>query len=378
MTGPRIGSLFSGYGGLDMGVQAAIGGEVAWHVEYEAAPSKILAYHWPDVPNYGDITQVDWSAVEPVDVLTGGFPCQDLSLAGRRAGMRTGTRSGLWADYLKAIDVLRPQLVVIENVRGLLSGCAESDLESCPGCVGESDEHRPVLRALGRVIGDLAGLGYDAIRGGLRAADAGAPHGRYRVFVIAYPQGQPWGVDHGDDVSTGSHEIRRADSGDRAAADAEDFGYEWPGSSRDGRDGSANDGGAVADTRGARFGEHPGEPSAQEARTQGGHVAASDGERRALAEWGPFAPALERWGRIIGRPVPGPRDERGQLAVLAEEFMMGLPLGHVSSPEIGITDNEARRALGNGVVPQQATLATRTLLDLRSHSNQTTEGEHNG
>lgn len=377
MTGPRIGSLFSGYGGLDLGVQAAIGGEVAWHVEYEPAPSKILAYHWPDVPNYGDITQVDWNAVEPVDVLTGGFPCQDLSLAGRRAGMRAGTRSGLWADYLKAIDVLRPQLVVIENVRGLLSGCAESDLEPCPGCVGESDEHRPVLRALGRVIGDLAGLGYDAIRGGLRAADAGAPHGRYRVFVIAYPQGQPWGVDYGDDVSAGSDQIEHESSRDRPTANTEDFGYEWPRSSRDRRNGSADHRGAAAHARGARLGEHPGEPSSEEAWTKGGDLAASDGERRALAEWGPFAPALERWGRIIGRPVPGPRDERGQLAVLAEEFMMGLPLGHVSSPEIGITDNEARRALGNGVVPQQATLATRTLLDLRPHSSIPREGVTN-
>src|SRR5690348_7015493 len=183
----KIGSLFSGYGGLDMGVQAVLGGDVAWHVEYDKAPSQILEHHWPTVPNYGDITSVDWSAVVPVDIITGGFPCQDLSLAGRRAGMRAGTRSGLWSDYLKAIDVLRPRLAVIENVRGLLSGCAESDLESCQGCLGDG-EHRPAIRALGRVLGDLASIGYDARWLGLRAADAGAPHGRFRVFVLAHPQ----------------------------------------------------------------------------------------------------------------------------------------------------------------------------------------------
>ena len=79
---PTIGSLFTGYGGLDMGVQAAIGGTVAWQSEIDPAASRVLAHHWPDVPNLGDITKADWTAVEPVDVLVGGFPCQDLSTAG--------------------------------------------------------------------------------------------------------------------------------------------------------------------------------------------------------------------------------------------------------------------------------------------------------
>lgn len=188
----RLGSLFSGCGGLDMAVNAVFGSSTAWHVEFEKAPSKVLAANWPDVPNYRDVTSVDWSAVEPVDILAGGFPCQDLSLAGRRAGMRPGTRSGLWSDFVKAIDALKPSVVVIENVRGLLSGCAEgginadgSPMEQCQGCVGDG-EHRPVLRALGRVLGDLADLGFNAEWGGIRAADVGAPHGRYRVFVVAY------------------------------------------------------------------------------------------------------------------------------------------------------------------------------------------------
>ena len=82
----KIGSLFSGYGGLDLGVQAVLGGEVAWHVEYDKAPSRILAHHYPDIPNLGDVTTVDFTAVEPVDVLTGGYPCQPFSHAGKRKG----------------------------------------------------------------------------------------------------------------------------------------------------------------------------------------------------------------------------------------------------------------------------------------------------
>lgn len=81
-----IGSLFSGYGGLDLAVESVTGAVPAWLCEYEPAPSKILAHHWPDVPNLGDITAVDWSQVHPVDVITGGFPCQDISAAATGGG----------------------------------------------------------------------------------------------------------------------------------------------------------------------------------------------------------------------------------------------------------------------------------------------------
>jgi DNA (cytosine-5)-methyltransferase 1 len=83
----KIGSLFSGYGGLDLAVMNVFDAEVAWHCEWEDAPCKILEANFPGVPNYRDVSQVDWASVEPVDILTGGFPCQDVSLAGRRAGL---------------------------------------------------------------------------------------------------------------------------------------------------------------------------------------------------------------------------------------------------------------------------------------------------
>jgi DNA (cytosine-5)-methyltransferase 1 len=180
------GEMFAGYGGLGMGVQSVLGGEMAWCAEFDAAPSKILAHHWPTAPNLGDVTKVDWTNVPKVDVITGGSPCQDLSHAGKRAGMKAGTRSGLWASMCDAIDIIQPRLVVWENVRGALSAEADSALEPCPGCVGDGDDG-PVLRALGRVLGDLAELGYDARWYGLRAADVGAAHGRFRVFVFATP-----------------------------------------------------------------------------------------------------------------------------------------------------------------------------------------------
>ena len=151
----RVGSLFSGYGGLDM----AVGGDVVWYSEIEPAACKVLAAHHPDVPNLGDIKKVDWSTVAPVDVITGGYPCQPFSNAGMRRGQEDERH--LWPYVRDAISALRPRLAVLENVRGHLS-------------LGLAD-----------VIGDLASLGYDARWGLVRASDAGAPHGRARVFIVA-------------------------------------------------------------------------------------------------------------------------------------------------------------------------------------------------
>jgi DNA (cytosine-5)-methyltransferase 1 len=131
----RIGSLFTGTGALDLAVMDVFDAEVVWHSQYEPPDkngkedtnqyaAKILARHWPDVPNLWDITKVDWQAVlkeyGPVDVLTGGFPCQDVSSAGKRAGLTADSRSGLWTHFAHAIHELNPRLVVIENVEGLL------------------------------------------------------------------------------------------------------------------------------------------------------------------------------------------------------------------------------------------------------------------
>lgn len=185
----KIGSLFSGYGGLDLAVMAVTGAEVAWHCEWDAAPSQILEHNFPGIPNYKDVTKVDFTQVEPVDILTGGFPCQDVSVAGKRAGIENGTRSGLWSEFARAIEELQPKLVVIENVRGLLSAKANSGMEYTEEDVAVYGQ--PALRAMGAVLGDLADLGYDAKWRGVRASDAGAPHQRFRVFIVAHPSRSP-------------------------------------------------------------------------------------------------------------------------------------------------------------------------------------------
>lgn len=180
----KIGSLFSGYGGLDLAVSKVFDAEVIWHCEWEDAPSAVLDAHWPGVPNYRDVTKVDFTKVAPVDILTGGFPCQDLSVAGKRKGLTDGTRSNLWFEFHRAIMELSPKFVVIENVRGLLSGKASSELElETSGLDYKSGQ--PVLRAMGAVAGSLSDIGYDCRWITIRASDAGAPHRRERVFVLA-------------------------------------------------------------------------------------------------------------------------------------------------------------------------------------------------
>ena len=147
----------------------------------------MLEARFPGVPNFHDVSKVDWANVEPVDILTGGFPCQDLSLAGKRAGMKEGTRSNLWTEFYKAITIIKPRMVVIENVRGLLSATADNGMEYSEEDLGIING-RPVIRALGAVLGDLADIGYDAKWTGVRASDAGAPHNRFRIFIVAHPQ----------------------------------------------------------------------------------------------------------------------------------------------------------------------------------------------
>ena len=387
MSGPKIGSLFSGVGGLDLGVQQVIGGDVVWHVEFDDAPSKVLAHHLPDVPNYGDITAVDWSQVEPIDILTGGFPCQDVSLAGSRAGMNDTTRSGLWAHYAHAISVLKPKLVVIENVRGLLSAEAVGSMESDPWGMGDG-QPRSIINALGAVLGDLARLGYDAEWCGVRAADAGAPHGRFRVFVAAHPSSDGFGGNAELDSSTQRSELeapQREHVDGRSSAVTENSdgtasGERWLATSEQTESGRtrANTGrrsgtpttyaGGDESERWGGLDELAGTPET----SQGGEEErqrirnASSDRGEVATDWGIYEPAIRRWEQVLGRIAPSPtnpdgRDGSHRLAAEFVEWMMGLPAGHVTDPSIGLTRNQQLKALGNGVVPAQCALALRML-----------------
>lgn len=164
---------------------AVLGGELAWVADIDKDACAVLEARYPGVPNLGDIEKVDWKSVEPVDIALGGFPCQDVSQAGRREGMVAGSRTGLWSHIAVAIGALRPPLVYLENVRGLLSAKADSDMEPCEKCMGDAARERP-MRALGAVLSDLARLGYDAEWQCVRADEVGACHRRERVFILAW------------------------------------------------------------------------------------------------------------------------------------------------------------------------------------------------
>jgi DNA (cytosine-5)-methyltransferase 1 len=162
-----VGSLFTGIGGFDLGLERA-GMRVLWQSEIDGFCQRVLAQHWPGVLLVPDVRDVGAGTVPTVDVVCGGFPCQDISLAGKGAGIR-GARSGLWAEYARVVGELRPRYVVVENVSALLG------------------------RGLERVLGDLATLRYDAEWDCLPASAFGAPHRRDRIWLVAYPSGDDGG-----------------------------------------------------------------------------------------------------------------------------------------------------------------------------------------
>ena len=162
-----VGSLFSGIGGLDLGLEWAGGFRTIWFCESDPFCRAVLAEHWPGIPIHGDIRKMDWTKVSRSDVLTGGFPCQDVSTAGKREGIKEGNRSGLWFEFRRAIAALRPRYVLIENVSGLVSG-----------------------GGLDIVLAGLGSIGYRALRPVLlEAASVGAPHHRERIFILSYNNG---------------------------------------------------------------------------------------------------------------------------------------------------------------------------------------------
>jgi len=177
MSKLRVLDLFSGIGGFSLGLERTGGFETVAFCEIEPFPRKVLAKHWPEVPIYHDVTKLTGDILArdgiAVDVITGGFPCQDISCAGKQAGIGEGTRSGLWSEIVRLIGELSPRYVIVENVANLLSG--------------PSDKRGGWF---GRILGDLAECGYDAEWENIPAAAMGAPHRRERIWIVAYPTGK--------------------------------------------------------------------------------------------------------------------------------------------------------------------------------------------
>jgi DNA (cytosine-5)-methyltransferase 1 len=347
-----------------MAVESVFNADVKWTCEIDPAASKVLAARYPSAPNLGDIAAVKWKSVAPVDILCGGFPCQDISVAGLREGIAPGTRSGLWSEFVKAIAALRPSIVVIENVRGLLSARANRNLELADPAMGEAGSGL-VLRAAGAVCGDLADAGYDAIWKCHKASDVGAPHRRERVFILAYNK-------HGGKLLNSMGRFYR-DVNIR-----QDFAVKLmpTPTTQD----SANNGGPAQHKRNTKPLNVEATlmckmlPTPRATDPGGTDSRSSDGYRPQLGQsvrdieidWGEFAPAILRWESLTGQ-APSPvelSDGRPRLAPEFAEWMMGWPTGWVTGVE-GVTRRQMLRIIGNGVVPQQAATAMRELITLR-------------
>ena len=234
-----FGSLFAGIGGFDLGFER-VGMSCKWQVEIDDYATKVLKKHWPDVHRERDITQCGRHNLEPVDVICGGFPCQDISYAGRGAGL-DGERSGLFFEAVRVVRELRPRCVVLENVAALLT------------------------RGLDRVLGTLAEIGFDAEWHCIPASSVGAPHIRDRVFVMAYAQ------HNGLTASEGEYQNDQQ----RTRREEKQSGVEQPTGSGRGRTISAD----VADTGRELWNAGRAESAAPESETNQNHQLCSEGIR---------------------------------------------------------------------------------------------------
>lgn len=378
----RIGSLFAGVAGLDLGLHAAGVGETTWFSEYDKDASSVLAARFPDIPNHGDVTAIDWAEVEPVEVLVGGPPCQPASSAGKRLGV--ADERWMWPEVLRAAGVLRPQYLLMENPSAIL------------GLHGG--------RPWGAILTALAEIGYVGWWDCLRASDVGAPHRRERVFLFARhtEHGERGGVREGpgegscvverwtspgapvERVETADRPVATNTAGTRGRAmgdavdrhrstpdgergapepqgrcdiapDADDLRRQgtiagpWGDDCGDGHEAPA-DADEHGQPRQRREPEHNGDPRHDADRR--------DGERRAT--WGAYAAAIERWERLT-RSAPPPVDGAGRLNAGFSEWMLGFPEGWVTEL---LPRNPALRCIGNAVQVQVSEVVGRWLLEM--------------
>ena len=282
----KIGSLCTGYGGLDLAVEAYFNAHTVWCAEIDKYASQVIEQRF-DIPNHGNIKEIDWASLEPIDILTAGYPCQPFSHAGYRKG--TDDDRHIFPYILEAISTLRPRYAVMENVRGHLS------------------------LGLKKVLEGLASIGYDARWEIVRASQAGAPHQRARVFIIAYPDSNACEESRraiGSIPSEAREIINRSDRTINGCSN-KDVSY-------------SND-------------QH---------FTHNGQV---QGLGRRFTS---------RCQMHMQEP-PNALDQDDKLNAYFVEYMMGLPSGWVT--ETGLSRAQQLKMLGNGVVPQQAELALELL-----------------
>lgn len=318
----RVLDIFSGIGGFSLGLERTGGFETAAFCEIDPFCRRVLAKHWPEVPCYDDVRELTAARLAAdgiaVDVIAGGFPCQDVSFAGKRAGLE-GARSGLWGEYRRLIGEVRPRFVIVENVPGLLS------------------------LGMGAVLGDLSSLGFDAIWDCVPAAAVGAPHRRDRVWVVAYAAG---------------------DGREQGQSPAETLGH-WRVSAAEG--GAATSANAVSNQLREQSGRRI------RARRAGAPQPGEHGAARAVADTEPSRGgfgAHVRDANVSGLAFP----ER-QSRDVGEEFAS--PIGTdwwAVEPDVGRVAHgvparvDRLRSLGNAVVPQITEVIGRAILQSRQCS----------
>jgi DNA (cytosine-5)-methyltransferase 1 len=294
----KIGSLCSGYGGLDLAVEQLTDAKTVWFSEFNSEAAKIYSTHY-NVPNLGDLTKIDWTQVEPVDIITGGYPCQPFSHAGNRKGQNDSRH--LFPYIKNAISTLRPSLVCLENVRGHLSLGFDS------------------------VLQDLTEIGYDALWTLARASAIGAPHRRERLFIIAFPNANTRGERLQESDTPRSSSVQGRQLTENLISTTNTLNgklqriWKMP-------------------ELGFRHNPRHNLPTMQ--------------------DWGRYTTTIKRWEHLT-RLAPSPL-ENGKLSPLFVEWLMGLPEGWVT--DVNISRTQQLKALGNGVVPQQAFQAYKHLL----------------
>ena len=333
----RIGSLFSGYGGLDLAVEEVFDAKTIWFSEVNEPVARIFGRHWPDAPNLGDITTIDWTTAPPADILCGGFPRQSVSTGAyghrdrRTATGVGGTRGRPRAAHHPCQRPVRgeghDEQRNPENATD--TDATPRDVEPDPSSLGDGAA-RP-LTAAAAVVGDLVDLGYDTQWIGLPASVIGAPHPRFRVFLLARR------------ATPNAARVRRGQGRGKLATSPSQAG---------------NDRLVSPDHR-------PRPPRADRLSTTTGTGRLMGPDRGAIRRSGRYADAIVRWEHITARPAPaaalltygrGPRP-----APRFVEWLTGLPEGWVTDPEHGLTDAQQLAALGNGVLPAQASAALSVL-----------------
>ena len=313
----KIGSLCTGYGGLDMAVEAYFNAKTAWVSEIDKYACKVIDARI-NKPNIGNLKIVNWAEVEPVDIITAGYPCQPFSHAGLRKGVQDERH--LWPYIKKAISTIRPSIVFLENVRGHFG-------------LGFRD-----------VLTDFASIGYDVRWTLIRASDVGAPHRRERLFIFAYPDGarcnNSWPkLSNGLEQSCENVNSANTDS-ERQKRQTKKQELERERSSKPGQNIKHTN----TDSERQPLGQYEGTASRNIRKSQ-------------------FEPS--RVGEAIYTQDVPPALDQGKLNAKFVEYMMGLPAGWVT--DLDISRANKLKILGNGVVPQQAYRALELLCNINSY-----------